>query len=119
MAHFAELDESNVVTQVIVGVNEPLDGEAIYRETTGTIWKKTSYNTFAGEHWLGGTPFRKNYAGIGYTYDPDRDAFIPPQPFPSWPLDEQTCQWHPPIQYPSDDKRYEWDEQTTSWKEIL
>ena len=119
MAHFAELDDNNVVLQVIVGVDEPLDGEAIYSETTGTVWKKTSYNTWAGEHSLGGTPFRKNYAGIGYTYDPDRDAFIPPQPFPSWTLDEQTCQWHPPIQYPSDDKRYQWDEQTTSWKEIL
>ena len=119
MAHFAELNENNVVLQVIVGVDEPLDGEAIYAETTGTVWKKTSYNTRSNQHSLGGTPFRKNYAGIGYTYDPDRDAFIPPQPYPSWGLDEQTCQWHPPIQYPSDDKRYEWDEQTTSWKEIL
>ena len=119
MAHYAELDENNVVLQVIVGVDEPHDGEAIYAQTTGTVWKKTSYNTFAGEHRLGGTPFRKNYAGIGYTYDPDRDAFIAPQPYPSWTLDEQTCQWNPPIQYPSDDKRYEWDEQTTSWKEIL
>lgn len=119
MAHFAELNENNVVLQVIVGVDEPHDGEAIYAQTTGTVWKKTSYNTFAGEHRLGGTPFRKNYAGIGYTYDPDRDAFIAPQPYPSWTLDEQTCQWNPPIQYPSDDKRYEWDEQTTSWKEIL
>ena len=119
MAHFAELDENNVVLQVIVGVDEPHDGEAIYAQTTGTVWKKTSYNTQAGQHLLGGTPFRKNYAGIGYTYDPDRDAFIPPQPYPSWLLDEQTCQWHPPIQYPGDDKRYEWDEQTTSWKEIL
>ena len=93
MAHFAELDENNVVLQVIVGVDEPHDGEAIYAETTGRVWKKTSYNTFAGEHRLGGTPFRKNYAGIGYTYDPDRDAFIAPQPYPSWTLDEQTCQW--------------------------
>jgi len=119
MAHFAEIDENNIVLRVIVGVDEPLDGEAIYAETTGTVWKKTSYNTRAGEHLLGGTPFRKNYAGIGYTYDPDRDAFIPPQPFPSWSLNEQTCQWESPIQYPSDDKRYEWDEQTISWKEIL
>ena len=88
MAHFAELDENNVVTQVIVGVDEPLDGEAIYAETTGTVWKKTSYNTIAGEHRLGGTPFRKNYAGIGFTYDATRDAFIPPQPFASWNLCE-------------------------------
>jgi len=117
MAHFAELDENNVVLQVIVGVDEPLDGEAIYSETTGTVWKKTSYNTWAGEHSLGGTPFRKNYAGIGYTYDPDRDAFIPPQPFPSWTLNEQTCQWDSPTPMPVEDKRYVWDEQTCQWVE--
>jgi hypothetical protein len=119
MAHFAQLDENNIVVQVIVGVDEPHDGEAIYFQTTGKVWKKTSYNTVGGVHSLGGTPFRKNYAGIGFTYDAQRDAFIPPQPFPSWVLDEQACQWNPPIQYPSDDKRYQWDEQTTSWKEIL
>jgi len=119
MAHFAQLDENNIVVQVIVGVDEPHDGEAIYAETTGKVWKKTSYNTLGGVHLLGGTPFRKNYAGIGFTYDAQRDAFIAPQPFPSWVLNEQTCQWNPPIQYPSDDKRYQWDEQTTSWKEIL
>jgi len=117
MAHFAELDENNVVTQVIVGVDEPLDGEAIYRETTGTVWKKTSYNTRAGEHLLGGTPFRKNYAGIGYTYDLDRDAFIPPQPFPSWTLNEQTCQWDSPVPMPTEGNRYVWDEQTFQWIE--
>ena len=88
MAHFAELNENNIVLQVIVGVDEPLDGEAIYQEATGKVWKKTSYNTLAGQHLLGGTPFRKNYASIGYSYDPDRDAFIPPQPFQSWPLNE-------------------------------
>jgi hypothetical protein len=119
MAHFAQLDENNIVVQVIVGVDEPHDGEAIYFQTTGKVWKKTSYNTVGGVHLLGGTPFRKNYAGIGFTYDAQRDAFIPPQTFPSWVLDEQACQWNPPIQYPSDDKRYQWDEQTTSWKEIL
>ena len=119
MAHFAQLDENNIVVQVIVGVDEPHDGEAIYFQTTGKVWKKTSYNTVGGVHLLGGTPFRKNYAGIGFTYDAQRDAFIPPQTFPSWVLDEQACQWNPPIQYPSDDKRYQWDEQTTSWKENL
>jgi len=117
MAHFAELDDNNVVLQVIVGVDEPLDGEAIYHETTGTVWKKTSYNTRAGEHLLGGTPFRKNYAGIGYTYDPDRDAFIPPRPFPSWTINEQTCQWDSPVPMPTDEKRYAWDEQTCQWVE--
>ncbi|CAB4136368.1 hypothetical protein UFOVP566_15 [uncultured Caudovirales phage] len=119
MAHFAEIDENNVVLRVIVGVDEPLDGEAIYHEMTGTTWKKTSYNTVAGEHLLGGTPFRKNYAGIGYTYDSDRDAFIPPQPFPSWTLDEQTCQWNSPAPFPNDEKQYFWDEPSVSWKEFV
>ena len=115
MAHFAQLDENNIVVQVIVGVDEPLDGEAIYQETTGQIWKKTSYNTIGGVHQLGGTPFRKNYAGIGYTYDPVRDAFIPPRPYVNWLLDEQTCQWNSPTPYPDDGNRYTWDESTTSW----
>ena len=119
MAHYAELDENNIVLRVIVGVDEPHDGEAMYAQTTKTVWKKTSYNTFAGQHLLGGTPFRKNYAGIGFTYDAQRDAFIPAKPYASWTLNEQTCQWDAPIQYPSDDKRYVWDEQTISWKEIL
>lgn len=115
MAHFAQIDENNIVVQVIVGVDEPLDGEAIYAETTGQVWKKTSYNTFGGQHSLGGTPFRKNYAGIGYFYDSIRDAFIPPKPYASWLLDEQTCQWNPPISYPNDGNQYQWDELTTSW----
>ena len=117
MAHFAEIDENNVVLRVIVGVDEPLDGEAIYHEMTGTTWKKTSYNTQAGQHLLGGTPFRKNYAGISYTYDSDRDAFIPPQPYSSWTLDEQTCQWTSPVPFPNDGKQYFWDEQTCQWTE--
>ena len=119
MAHFAQLDENNIVVQVIVGVDEPHDGEAIYTQNTGTVWKKTSYNTSAGQHLLGGTPFRKNYAGIGYFYDSIRDAFIPPKLYASWVLNEQTCQWDPPVQCPSDNKHYAWDEDTTSWKEIL
>jgi hypothetical protein len=93
MAHYAELDENNVVLRVIVGVDEPYDGEAIYAQNTGKVWKKTSYNTFAGEHRLSGTPYRKNYAGIGYTYDSEKDAFIPPKPDGDYVLDEQTCQW--------------------------
>jgi hypothetical protein len=115
MAHFAQLDENNIVVQVIVGVDEPHDGEAIYAETTGKVWKKTSYNTLGGVHLLGGTPFRKNYAGIGYTYDPDRDAFIEPQPFQSWILDEQTCKWNPPKPMPNDGKQYIWVEQAKDW----
>ena len=119
MAHFAKLDENNVVITVVVVNNSELLVDGVESEAKGvefltslfgdSNWKQTSYNA----------TIRKNAAGIGYTYDPDRDAFIAPQPYASWLLDEQTCQWHPPIQYPSDDKRYEWDEQTTSWKEIL
>jgi hypothetical protein len=115
MAHFAQLDENNIVVQVIVGVDEPHDGEAIYFQTTGKVWKKTSYNTVGGVHSLGGTPLRKNYAGIGFTYDAQRDAFIAPQPYPSWILNEQTCQWEAPVPMPTDDKKYMWDESTTSW----
>ena len=118
MAHFAEIDENNIVLRVIVGVDEPHDGETIYRELTGTNWKKTSYNTVAGVHQLGGTPFRKNYAGIGYTYDTQRDAFIAPKPYPSWVLDENTCCWNPSVTIPNDGKLYTWDESTTSWIEI-
>ena len=116
MAHYAQLDENNIVVQVIVGVDEPLDGEAIYAQTTGHVWKKTSYNTFAGEHLLGGAPYRKNYAGIGYTYDSQRNAFVPPKPYASWTLVEDTCQWQPPVAHPIDDNMYEWDEASLSWK---
>jgi hypothetical protein len=119
MAHYAQLDENNIVVQVIVGVDEPHDGEAIYFQTTGKVWKKTSYNTSGGVHLLGGTPFRKNYAGIGFTYDAQRDAFIPPKPYASWSINEQTCQWDAPVPMPIDDKRYVWDEQTISWKESI
>jgi len=115
MAHFAELDENNIVLQVIVGVDEPLDGETIYQEFSGKVWKRTSYNTYGGIHLLGGTPFRKNYAGIGYIYDAQRDAFIPPKPYPSWTLVEDTCQWTPPVAMPTDGNMYDWDESTTSW----
>jgi hypothetical protein len=118
MAHFAELDENNVVLRVIVGVDYPYDGEAIYQNETGKVWKRTSYNTQGGVHVLGGTPFRKNYAGIGYTYDPQRDAFIPPKPFPSWVLDEETCLWIPPVAYINDGNEYIWDESVTSWVEV-
>jgi hypothetical protein len=117
MAHYAELNENNVVLQVIVGVDEPHDGEAIYAQTTGKVWKKTSYNTSGGVHLLGGTPLRKNYAGIGYTYDPDRDAFIEPKKYFSWTLDEETCLWVPPVPMPVDDKFYIWVEEARQWIE--
>jgi hypothetical protein len=115
MAHFAELDENNTVLRVIPGVDYPYDGEAIYQRETGRVWKRTSYNTHGGQHSLGGTPFRKNYAGIGYTYDAQRDAFYAPQPYPSWTLDEATCLWSAPVAYPTDGDRYQWDESVGNW----
>jgi len=120
MAHYAFLDENNIVTEVIVGKNEGeegIDWEVHYGNFRGQTCKRTSYNTSGGVHTGGGTPYRKNYAGIGYTYDIARDAFIPPQPYPSWLLDETTCQWEPPVPMPAaeDGERYRWDEPTASW----
>lgn len=119
MAHFAELDNNNIVVRVIVVADEnEADGENWCRNLLGGFWKKTSYNTQAGVHSTGGTPFRKNYAGIGYSYDPTRDAFIPPKPFNSWVLNENTCVWDPPTPMPSDGKLYRWDEDTLAWVEM-
>ena len=128
MAHFVEIDASNIVLQVVVlddkdtqdesGNEVESVGAKYLSDGFGGIWKKTSYNTYGGVHSLGGTPFRKNYAGIGYSYDAAKDAFIPPKPYPSWTLDEDTCQWESPVAYPDDGKRYEWNEGTTSWDEI-
>ena len=121
MAHFAEIDENNVVTRVLVVSNDQEDrGQEFLSNDLGLggTWLKTSYNTIAGEHKNGGTPFRKNYAGIGFTYDENRDAFIPPKPFNSWKLNEDTCIWEAPVAMPTDDKMYTWDEKTTSWKEV-
>ena len=117
MAHFAQLDDNNIVTQVIVVDNSKLeDSNGVEQEAIGiafctnlfgadTRWKQTSYNN----------NIRKNYAGIGYTYDADRDAFIPPQPYASWILNETTCQWEAPVPYPQDGNRYAWNEQTQTW----
>jgi len=120
MAHFAEIDGSNIVLRVIVVADEhEADGENWCNKLLGGTWKQTSYNTRGGVHSLGGTPFRKNYAGKGYTYDATRDAFYELQPYPSWTLDEDTCQWESPIPQPrGDDKVYEWDEDTTNWVEV-
>jgi hypothetical protein len=121
MAHYAFLNKNNIVTEVIVGKKEGEEGvdwESHYSVFRGQTCKRTSYNTHGGVHSSGGTPYRKNYAGIGYTYDESRDAFIPPKPFNSWLLDEDTCQWKAPIPYPNDDKRYTWDEETRSWVEV-
>ena len=118
MAHYAFLDENNIVTEVIVGKHEGEDGvdwEAHYGAFRGQTCRRTSYNTQGGIHLLGGTPFRKNYAGISYSYDAARDAFIPPRPYASWTLDEVTCQWQPPVAYPTDGQPYVWNETTQTW----
>ena len=124
MAHFAELGENNVVLQVIVvdnkdikdtfGVEQEEIGIAFCRNLLGGTWKQTSYNA----------SFRKNYAGVGYTYDSERDAFVPPRPFASWILNETTCQWEAPTPMPDTSEQlpgryYRWDEATTSWIEIV
>ena len=111
MAHFAKVVDGTV-TQVIVA--EPEFFETFVDSSPGE-WVQTSYNTRGGEHTLGGTPLRKNYAGIGYTYDRVRDAFIPPQPYASWILDEETCLWKSPIPYPTDGSNYIWNEEVGSW----
>ena len=116
MAHFAKLDENNVVLEIHVVHNNELLQDGVESEAKGVqflvdwsggypLWKQTSYNG----------SIRKHYAGIGYTYDATRDAFIPPQPFPSWTLNEDTCLWDAPVPFPIDGQRYNWDEATTSW----
>jgi hypothetical protein len=115
MGHYAKV-LNGIVTQVIVA--EPKFFETFVDSSPGE-WIQTSYNTKSGIHLLGGVPLRKHYAGIGYTYDRERDAFIPPQPFASWVLNEDTCLWEPPIPYPSDGKYYKWNESTQSWEEIV
>ena len=118
MAHFAKLDSDSKVVTVEVVSNDIATTEqagADFLNTlygTSDVWKQTSYNTVGNEHKLGGTPFRKNHAGIGYTYDSSKDAFIPPQLFASWSLNETTCLWESPIPYPDDGFSYVWDEQT-------
>lgn len=116
MAHFAKLDENNLVTQIIVTDNEmPNEGLDWLQKNLPGIWIQTSYNTFAGEHSHGKTPLRKNFAGIGFTYDKKLDAFIPPKPYNSWILDKETCQWQAPIPMPTDENNYIWDEESGDW----
>lgn len=115
MSHFAKIDENNTVTQVIVIEQDVVD-TGLFGEPGS--WIQTSYNTSGGVHRLGGTPLRKNYAGIGYTYDITRDAFIPPKPYNSWTLNEDTCLYEAPTPMPTDDKMYSWNEDTLSWVEI-
>ena len=124
MAHFAKLDENNVVISVLVIANSDAPTEAEGEAFCKNLWKvtntfkQTSYNTHQGVHLLGGTPFRKNFAGIGDTYDSTRDAFIPQKPFNSWILNEDTCHWEAPITYPNDGKHYNWDEDNRQWVEV-
>jgi hypothetical protein len=127
MAHFAKLDNNNVVVFVTAGRDEDEHKEQELTDRTGEIYKRTSYNTKGGIHYnpVTGQPsedqskaFRKNYAGIGYSYDQQRDAFIPPKPFNSWILNESTCNWESPVVYPTDGKKYEWNEETLTWIEI-
>lgn len=111
MAHYAFLDSNNVVTEVIVGkdeTNTAYDWEQYYGHFRGQVCKRTSYHG----------NIRKNYAGIGYKYDAERDAFIPPKPYASWLLNEQTCLWNPPTPYPNDGKKYVWDEDTKIWAQV-
>jgi hypothetical protein len=114
MAHFAKVN-NGIVEKVIVAEQEFFN---TFVDSSPGTWIQTSYNTYGGVHTLGGTPLRKNYAGIGYTYDAQKDAFIPPKPYASWLLNEDTCLWEPPTPKPNDDKRYSWNESTTSWVEI-
>jgi hypothetical protein len=111
MAHYAFLDDNNIVTEVITGIDETeliegLDTETWYGNFRGQVCKRTSYN---------GT-IRKNYAGLGFTYDSERDAFIPPKPYPSWQLIEETCQWEAPLAYPTDGFTYYWNESNLAWE---
>ena len=124
MAHFAKIGTGNIVLRVhTIHNNEaPTEeaGQEFLRRThkNKDTYKQTSYNTYGGVHTLGGTPFRKNYAGIGYQYDQTRDAFIAPKPYPSFVLNEDTCLWESSVAYPDDGKKYKWNEETTSWDEI-
>jgi len=122
MAHFAEVDENNIVTRVIVAEQDFINSGAVGDSSN---WIQTSYNTKGGVHYTpnsnesdGGVALRMNYAGIGYSYDEDRDAFIPAKPYDSWLLDEQTCTWEAPVPYPNDDNMYEWNEETQAWDAV-
>jgi hypothetical protein len=127
MAHFAKLDENNIVVFVTVGRQEDDGKEAELTERTGDVYKQTSYNTRGGVYHNPETnepaedqskAFRKNFAGIGYTYDAQRDAFIPPKPFDSWILDEETCFWNSPIPMPNDEEMYTWNETVGNWEKM-
>jgi hypothetical protein len=115
MAHYAKVTDG-IVTKVIVAEADFFD---TFVDDLAGEWIQTSYNTHGGQHTLGGTPLRKNFAGIGFTYDKEKDAFIPPQPFASWTLNETTCLWEAPVTYPDDGKMYIWNESITNWTEVV
>ena len=114
MAHFAKVRDGKVI-EVIVADQDFIDNMV---DTSPGKWIQTSYNTRGGVHTEGGTPLRKNYAGVGHWYDANRDAFYQPQPYPSWTLDDDTCLWEPPIAYPDDGNRYLWNEETQTWDAV-
>lgn len=124
MAHFAKIGKGNIVQQVVVVENNVFttekEGVEFLQKLYGIrdLWKQTSYNTYGGKHLNGGTPLRKNFANIGYTYDETRDAFIAPKPYPSWTLNETTCQWNSPVVKPNDNQTYSWNEQDQQWDVI-
>jgi len=125
MSHFAKLDENNIVTFVTVGRQEDDGREEELIARTGDVYRQTSYNTYGGVHYTDGVPsddqrkaLRFNYAGIGFTYDEERDAFVPPKPFESWVLNEETCLWEAPLPYPDDGGSYSWNEDLLAWELI-
>jgi len=121
MAHFAKIGTGSIVERVEVVHNDIATTEQAGADflnsihNTADTWIQTSYNTFAGEHKLGGTPFRKNYAAVGGRYDQTRDAFIPIKPYDSWTINEDTCQWEAPVSYPTDGQVYNWNETDQAW----
>lgn len=119
MAHYARLDANNIVTRVIVGPDETngsQNWETYFSYLLGGVWRRTSYNTFEGVHSGGKEQFRGNYAGVGYKYHADIDAFVAPQPYPSWTLNTETFSWDSPVPYPDDeDNQYEWNEEAQTW----
>lgn len=127
MAHFAKLDDTNTVINVIVIANDDILVDGVENEQKGIdfcnklqpgVWIQTSYNTKGGENTNGGVPLRKNYASIGYKYDPILDAFIEPQPYPSWVLNKTTCQWEAPVDHDRDGETWSWDESTLAWVKV-
>jgi len=119
MAHFAEINKNNIVLRVLVTDNNDPNGDEGYKwlvDNLGGTWIKTSYNTVGGQHLLEGKPLRKNYAGVGFSYDAQRDAFVPPKPFDSWLLNEETCLWEAPTPKPDDGNKYVWNQQIVNWE---